>query len=334
MTDRYEKILAGLDPKTLARFKSASEITIERIPTGSLGLNIALQGGLPRGRLTFMWGNRSAGKSTNCLEIIAAAQREGGVAAYIDAERTFDPVWARRFGVDTDKLIYSRSGTISKATQDVIALQRAQVDVIVVDSITALTPSVYFNEKGEYKDVADSKQIGAQAREFSIAVPEWTESNDNSVTIAISQARNKFGAMHASFIPSGGEAFPFYSSVMVKLWSSAAESQGITGQVFNGDLIFDETIGRKVNWMVEKNKTGPQFRSGEYNFYFDGPRVGIDKVAETLEYSVAHGLIAKSGTSWYEIEGNKLQTKNAVQFLVDNPGLVADLEKTIIYGAG
>lgn len=330
--EKYEKILANLDPKTAARFQSASKVRIDRIPTPSLGMNIALRGGLPKGRFNFLWGNKSAGKSTTCLEMIAWTQENGGVAAYIDSERTFDPEWAQQFGVDTDRLIYSRSQSITDVTKDIVSLQRGNVDLIVADSISAMVPTSYIGDKGEFKAVEDSKQIGAQAREFSIAIPMWVGSNDNTCLVAISQARNKFGAMHASFIPSGGEAPPFYASVMIKLWSSGAESQGITGQVYNNDMIFDETIGRKVNWMIEKNKTGPQFRSGDYDFYFDGPRVGIDRVKETLEYAVRYGQIEKSGTSWYTIEGQKLQGKAAVEFLVDNPGLVDELQKKIIYG--
>lgn len=331
MTDT-DKILASLDPKTLARFKNASEVRIDRIATPSLGMNIALQGGLPKGRFNFIWGNKSAGKSTTCLEIIAAAQADGQTAAYIDAERTFDPKWAQRFGVDTDKLIYSNSQSITDVTKDIVGLQRAKVDVIVADSISAMVPTAYIGEKGEFKAVEDSKQIGAQAREFSIAIPMWVGSNDNTCLIAISQARNKFGAQHASFIPTGGEAPPFYASVMIKLWSSGAESQGITGNVYNNDMVFEETIGRKVTWTIEKNKTGPQFRSGEYDFYFDGPEVGIDRVKETLNYAVRYGAIEKSGTSWYTIEGQKFQGKEAIKFLADNPSLLDELNKKIIYG--
>lgn len=330
--EKKEKILAKIDPKTAARFKNASNHEIERIPTPSLGMNIALRGGIPKGRFTFMWGNKSAGKSTTALEIVAEAQMDGQIAAYIDAERTYDPEWAKKFHVDTDSLILSQSQSVTDVTRDVVELQKAGVDVIVLDSMSAMVPTAYLTEKGEFKDVSDSKQIGALAREFSIAIPMWIGSNDNTALIGISQARNKFGAMHASFIPTGGEAPPFYASVMIKLWSSGAESQGITGQVYNNDMVFDETIGRKVNWLIEKNKTGPQFRSGDYNFYFDGENLGVDRVAETLDYAVRYGQIEKSGTSWYTIEGQKLQGRAAVQFLSDNPELVAELQKKIIYG--
>lgn len=330
--EKADKILAKLDPKTAARFKNASENKIERIPTPSLGLNRALNGGIPKGRMTFIWGNKSTGKSTQALEMIAAAQADGQVAAYVDAERTFDTEWAKRFGVDTDALLLSQSQSISKVTEEVIDLQEAGVDIIVLDSVTAMAPSSWTQDNGDFKLVEDSKQIGGQARDFSVAVPMWIGTNDNTALVAISQARNKFGSMHASFIPSGGEAMGFYSSVIIKLWSSGAESQGLTGQVHEGDLVFDETIGRKVTWLIEKNKTGPQFRSGEYNFYFDGDNVGIDRVAEVLDYSVRYGLITKGGAGWYTIEGEKFQGQKAVNFLADNPELLSDYEKRIIYG--
>lgn len=328
----FLKAMASLDPKTAARFKDASTYTVERIPTASLGLNKALKGGIPKGRLTTLWGNKSAGKSTNCLEMIANVQRDGGLAAYVDAERTFDAAWAERFGVNTKNLLFSQSQSISDCTKDIIELQQAGVDLIIADSITSMAPSSWQDEKGNFKDVSDSKQIGQQAREFSIAVPMWIGTNNNTALVAISQARNKFGSMHASFIPSGGEAVQFYSSVIIKLWSSGAESQGISGVVHEGDLVFDETIGRKVNWLIEKNKTGPQFRSGEYNFYFDGDSVGIDRVAEVLDYSVRYGLIHKAGAGWYTIEGQKFQGQKAVDFLADNQEILSEYEKKIVYG--
>lgn len=328
----YEKIMAGLDPKTASRFKNASEYRIERIPTASLGLNIALKGGIPKGRLTFLWGNKSAGKSTNCLEMIAEVQRNGGTAAYVDAERTFDSEWAERFGVDTKNLLFSQSQSISDCTKDIVELQQSNVDLIVADSITAMAPSSWVDEKGKFKAVEDSKQIGQQAREFSIAVPMWIGTNNNTALVAISQARNKFGSMHASFIPSGGEAMQFYPSVIIKLWSSGAESQALSGVTHNGDLVFDEITGRKVNWLVEKNKTGPQFKSGSYNFYFQGENVGVDTIAEVLDYAVLYGLVQKGGAGWYTIEGQKFQGNKAVDFLADNPELVAAYSKRIIYG--
>jgi len=330
--DKVQKILANLDPVTRSRFLNASEHKVQRIETPSLGMNIALKGGLPMGRQVLMWGNKSAGKSTQALEMIAAAQEQGKTAAYIDAEKTFDTGWAQRFGVNTDNLMLSQSTTITDCTRDIVDLERAGVDIIVADSITAMLPSVYFTEKGDFKDVENSKQIGAQAREFSIAVPMWNAANKNSLLILISQARNKFGSMHASFIPSGGEAPQFYSSVIVKLWSSGAESQAITGQTHQGDLVFDEVTGRKVNWLIEKNKTGPQFKSGTYNFYFQGDNVGIDSTAEVLDYSVLHGLIKKGGAGWYTIEEQKFQGQKAVDFLDSNRELMEEYKKKIIYG--
>lgn len=332
MTD-IEKVLASLDPKTAARFTNATEHKIHRLATPSFGLNIALKGGLPYGRMVGLWGNRSSGKSTTSLEMIAKAQHDDGkLCAYIDAEKTFDTDWAQRVGVDTDKLILSQSTTITACTKEIVGLQKAGVDVIVADSVSAMLPSVYFTEKGEFKDVEDSKQIGAQARELAIAIPMWVSSNDNTLLIAISQIRNQFGSMHATHIPSGGKAYGHFASVLVKLWSSESEGQAITGKVHNGDLVFDEVIGRKVNWLVEKNKTGPQFQSGTYNFYFHGDFIGIDIIAETLDYAVKHGLIEKSGAGWYTIEGEKFQGKKAVEFLTDNLELVLDYQKKIIYG--
>ena len=162
MTIVLNEILAKLDPKTRARVQSAQDVEIHKQSTPSIGLNMALRGGLPYGRQVLVWGNKSAGKSSFCLQVIAQAQKEGKSCAWIDAEASYDPKWAEILGVDSSKLIYSTAKTVNDMVDVATKLMDAEVDLIVVDSISALLPAIYFEKDGnEMKDLQDTKQIGA-----------------------------------------------------------------------------------------------------------------------------------------------------------------------------
>jgi len=218
-----DSVLSKLDPKTRARVQSAVDINVDRQPTPSIGLNLALKGGLAYGRQILVWGNKSAGKSSFCLQMLALAQKEGKSCAWIDAEHSYDPEWAKSLGVDPEKLIYSQAKTVNDMVDVGVKLMEAGVDVIVVDSISALLPGIYFEKDGnEMKDLQDTKQIGAEAKDMTHAVKMLNYANKNTLLILISQQRNQFGSMHASHIPTGGMAVKFFSSTVIKLWSSEA----------------------------------------------------------------------------------------------------------------
>ncbi len=158
-----DDILAKLDPKTRARVQSAVDVNVDKQPTPSIGLNLALKGGLAYGRQILVWGNKSAGKSSFCLQMIALAQKEGKTCAWIDAEHSYDPSWAEQLGVDSNKLIYSPAKTVNDMVDVATKLMDAGVDMIVVDSISALLPAIYFEKDGnEMKDLQDTKQIGSK----------------------------------------------------------------------------------------------------------------------------------------------------------------------------
>jgi recombination protein RecA len=225
-----DDILAKLDPKTRARVQSAQNVKVERQPTPSIGLNLALRGGLGYGRQVMVWGNKSAGKSSFCLQMIAVAQKEGKTCAWIDAEDSYDQEWAELLGVDSASLIHSKVKTINDMVDVSTKLMEAGVDIIVVDSISALLPAIYFEKDGnELKDLQDTKQIGAEAKDMTHAVKMLNYANKNTLLILISQQRNQFGSMHASHIPTGGMAVKFFSSTVIKLWSSEAEANAIKG---------------------------------------------------------------------------------------------------------
>jgi recombination protein RecA len=297
-----EEILAKLSPKVLARAKMGSEVILQKQPTPSTGLNAALRGGIGYGRQTLIWGSKSAGKSTFCLGTLGLAQAAGKKVAFIDSEQSFDPSWAERLGVDTRKLIYTDVKTIEDMVGAGVEFMKAGIDVVTVDSISALLSSAYFekDKKGdELKDLSGTKQIGSEARELANGVKMLNYANRNTALLLISQVRNKittYGAMHQA---TGGHAVDFFSSTVIKLWSSAREADQIQGEVFNGDMILKEPIGREVTWSIDKNKLGPPNKTGSYNLFYDGSFIGIDNLGEAIDLAIALGIVEKKGNWLY-----------------------------------
>lgn len=306
-----EEVLSQLNPKLRKKISLGSEVPkTEFVKTPSFGLNRALNGGLPYGRQVLVWGNKSSGKSSFCLQTIANAQKEGKICAWIDAEMTFDQEWARTLGVDIDKLIVSTARTMNDMVDVGTDLMKAGVDVVVVDSISALLPAIYFEKDStELKQLENTKQIGAEARDMTNAVKMLNYANNQvkpTLLILISQARNNIGAMYVSQQPTGGMATKFYSSTIVKLFSSESDNQAIKGKIYVGDKIIEEKIGRKVRWDVQFSKTSPAFQSGEYDFYFRGDDVGVDSIADLVDTAEMLGLIERAG-AWYTVEGERYQ---------------------------
>lgn len=318
-----EEVLAKLGPKTRDRVQRATEVEILRQPTPSISLNRALNGGLAYGRQILIWGNKSAGKSSFCLQMIGDAQKSGKTCAWIDSEQSYSPEWAERLGVDSDSLIYSPVKTINDMVDTGTDLMSAGADIIVVDSISALLPAIYFEKDGdELKQLQDTKQIGAEAKDMTHAVKMLNYANKNTLLVLISQQRNQFGTMHASHIPTGGMAVKFFSSTVVKLWSSESEASSIKSKIAVGDKLIEQKVGRPVNWTIDYNKTGPQFVNGAYDFYFQGDFVGVDKVADLLDTAEMLGVVERGG-AWYTVYEERLQGRaKAIEYLRDNPEVV------------
>ena len=306
-----DEVLANLNPKLRKKIALGSEVEhIQFAKTPSFGLNRALNGGFPYGRQVLVWGNKSSGRSSFCLQTIAEAQEEGKVCAWIDAEMTFDPEWAKTLGVDVDRLIVSTARTINDMVDVGVDLMKAGVDVIVVDSISALLPAIYFEkDSSELKQLENTKQIGAEARDMTNAVKMLNYANNQekpTLLILISQARNNIGAMYVSQQPTGGMAVKFYSSTIVKLFSSESDNQAIKGKIYVGDKIIEEKVGRKVRWEVQFSKTSPAFQSGEYDFYFRGSELGVDTIADLVDTAEILGFIERAG-AWYTVDGERYQ---------------------------
>ena len=314
MSIGVEEVLANLNPKLRKKIALGSEIEqIQFAKTPSFGLNRALNGGFPYGRQVLVWGNKSSGKSSFCLQIIAEAQKEGKVCAWIDAEMTFDQNWAQMLGVDTESLIVSTARTVNDMVDVGTDLMQAGVDLIVVDSISALLPAIYFEKDStDLKQLENTKQIGAEARDMTNAVKMLNYANNQekpTLLVLISQARNNIGQMYTQQQPTGGMAVKFYSSTIVKLFSSESENQAIKGKIYSGDKIIEEKVGRKVRWDVQFSKTSPAFQTGEYDFYFRGDDLGVDSVADLVDTSEMLGFVERAG-AWYTVEGERFQGRD------------------------
>ena len=330
---KIDEFLSQLDPSLRKRLSNASEVEVVKQKTPSISLNNALKGGFAYGRQVMIWGNKSAGKSSFCLQMIGEAQKEGKLCAWIDAEQSFDPVWAQKLGVDTDKLIYSEARTINDMVDVATQLMKAKVDILIVDSISALLPAIYFEkDSSELKQLENTKQIGAEAKDMTNAVKMLNYANNQenkTLLILISQLRNNIGAMYASHMPTGGMAVKFFSSTVVKLWSSDSDNNALKSKITVGDKLIESKIGREVSWHIDFNKTGPNFLGGKYDFYFDGDTIGVDKVADLVDTAELLGIIEKGG-AWYTVLGERLQGRaKVIEYLKENPEKLKELESKI-----
>ena len=281
------------------------------VSTGSLGLDVALGiGGLPRGRVVEIYGPESSGKTTLTLQVIAEAQKAGGTAAFVDAEHALDPTYAEKLGVNLDDLLVSQPDTGEQALEITDMLVRSgAVDVIVVDSVAALTP------KAEIEGEMGDSHVGLQARLMSQALRKLTGTikRTNAMVIFINQIRMKIGVMFGSpETTTGGNALKFYSSVRLDIRRIGAIKKG------------DEVIGNQTRVKVVKNKVAPPFRQAEFEILYG---TGISREGEIIDLGVAQNIVEKSG-SWYSYNGERIgQGKDNVrQFLVDNPEIAADIE--------
>ncbi len=290
---------------------------VDVIPSGSISLDVALGvGGYPKGRIIEIYGPESSGKTTLAIHAIAEAQKAGGIAAFIDAEHAFDRFYAAKLGVDVDNLIISQPDNGEQALEIADQLIRsAAVDIVVVDSVAALTP------KAEIEgDMGDNK-VGLQARLMSQALRKLTATinKTNTTCIFINQLREKIGVMFGNpETTTGGNALKFYASVRLDIRKSTAIKDG------------DEIIGNEVKVKVVKNKVAPPFRRAQFEILFGE---GISRVGEIVDLGVEYGILEKSG-SWFSYNGSKLaQGKEGVKkVLKDNPELCEELT-TRIYEA-
>ena len=287
---------------------------VDTIPTGSLGLDIALGvGGIPRGRVVEIYGPESSGKTTLTLAIIASAQAHGGTAAFVDAEHALDPVYAEKLGVKVNDLLVSQPDTGEQALEITDMLVRSgAIDVVVVDSVAALTP------RAEIEGEMGDQHMGLQARLMSQALRKLTGNikRSNTIVIFINQIRMKIGVMFGSpETTTGGNALKFYSSVRLDIRRIGSIKSG------------EEVVGSETRVKVVKNKVAPPFREAEFEIMYG---TGISREGELVEIGVLNNLVEKSG-SWYSYKGERIGQgkENARLFLQQHPEIAADIEAQI-----
>jgi len=305
---------------TLIRLGDKPVVEMEAISTGSLGLDLALGiGGLPQGRVVEIYGPESSGKTTLTLHAIAECQKAGGVCAFIDAEHALDTVYAQNLGVDIDNLLVSQPDYGEQALEILETLVRSgAVDLIVVDSVAALTPKV------EIDGDMDDMQVGVQARLMSKALRKITGimHKMNTTVIFINQIRMKIGmtGYGSPETTTGGNALKFYSSVRLDIRRIASLKQA------------EEVIGNRTKVKVVKNKVAPPFKVVEFDIMFGS---GVSKMGELIDYGVKMDIIDKAG-AWFSYNDGKIGQgkENSKQFLLDNPEIATEIEKKILLAMG
>ena len=287
---------------------------IESVPTGSLGLDIALGvGGLPRGRVVEIYGPESSGKTTLTLQVIAEAQRLGGTAAFVDAEHALDPVYAAKLGVNVQELLVSQPDTGEQALEITDMLVRSSaVDIVVIDSVAALTP------KAEIEGEMGDAHVGLQARLMSQALRKLTGNikRSNTIVIFINQIRMKIGVMFGNpETTTGGNALKFYASVRLDIRRIGSIKKG------------EEVIGNETKVKVVKNKVSPPFKTAEFDILYGQ---GISREGEVIDIGVAQGFVEKSG-SWFSYNGERIGQgkENARNFLDQHPEIAREIEGKI-----
>ena len=304
---------------TVMKFDQGAIVQVEAISTGSLGLDIALGiGGLPRGRIIEVFGPESSGKTTLALHVVAEAQKNGGICAFVDAEHALDPVYAKKLGVKVDELLISQPDSGEQALEIADTLVRSgAIDVLVVDSVAALTPKAEL--EGEMGDALP----GLQARLMSQALRKLTASISKSkaMVIFINQIRMKIGVMYGSpETTTGGNALKFYSSVRLDIRRIGAIKER------------EEVIGNQTRVKVVKNKLAPPFRQVEFDIMYGE---GVSKTGELLDLGVKSGVVEKSG-AWFSYDSQRLGQgrENARQFLKDNPQISDAIEASVRESSG
>ena len=294
-------------------------MAVESISTGALALDVALGiGGLPRGRVVEVYGPESSGKSTLAMHVVAEAQRNGGTCAYIDAEHAMDPVYAAKIGVDVDELLISQPDTGEQALEIADMLVRSgAIDVLVVDSVAALTP------RAEIEGEMGDSHVGLQARLMSQALRKLTANLNKTRTICIfiNQLREKIGVMFGSpETTPGGRALKFYSSVRLDIRRIEAIKDGV------------EVVGNRTRVKVVKNKMAAPFRQAEFDIMYGR---GISREGSLLDMGVDLGIVKKSG-AWYTYEGEQLGQgrENAKAFLTENPEVMVEIQDRILKEVG
>ena len=328
----FDDFLGRLNPSLSGKIKTGDEVSVERLPLISKRLTKDLGGGVVKGRIARFWGVASSGKTAMLLQSVAQWQKQGLVCSLIDIEGTFDAEWAERLGVNTKELIVEQASLSSSKIEDAITpLLKAGVDVMIIDSISMIMPEVFVGVDGELNSQDDRKQIGSKAVAIKKLLAGIHYHNEKTAVLLISQVMNKFGSMHPEQIPDGGYATEFALTQDVKLFASKTMNNQIQEEIYEGGRLITRPVGREVTYIVVKNKAGAPNGSGDFDFYYAGPDVGVDVCKELLMIAVEYGIVEnKKGSSWFKYNGDTIQgKKNFVYRLKSEPDFKEQLEKDV-----
>lgn len=317
---KIEEVMANLSPEIRKKLKMGDSLKAERQELPSLTLTKELGGGMAYGRIVTIHGSKAAGKSSFMLQTVALAQKAGKVCAWVDAEKAYDSVWAEKMGVDTKSLIVTRASDMWRAGDEVAALIEAGVDLIVVDSISALIqPSYLEKDSDRLAGMEKTTKIGDFSKGLKALIRVVNYANDNTLIVFISQQTTHIAQTYTKNVPEGGKAIEYYSSQVVRL--NSTPSMMVKTKVQTGNRAIERVVGRDVDFRVDHNKLGPEYGTGSYQFYFLGDELGVDQKRELIQIGLEQGVIEKGG-AWYTYGDNKFQgEQNFINELRDNEKL-------------
>lgn len=333
--NKMDEFLSTLNPSVAKTLRMAQEVETKRLPLASERLTRALGGGIGVGRFTVVYGNNSAGKSLLCQQSVALWQNMGLVGAWVDAEGAWDKEWAERLGVDNNNLIMiDNAKSFGKITDKVVPLLKNGLDYLVIDSISDIMPDPFLDDKGELNDYNGMKQVGAHAKGNTKMLNALHYVGDNTAIVLISQTTTQIEKTFVKQVPHGGKKMEFIPSQIIKVTSSNSDTNAIKKNMPAGDKLVTQQVGRKVDFVVEKNKLGRQSIRGSYDMYYYGGFVGIDSVGEVVDMALDYGII--TGSTWLAFNEHKWNGRpKTIEALRENPDIFAELQREIdlvVYG--
>lgn len=328
MSSRFEEFLETLDPKTAKRARTASEVEIVKYPLASRRLTLALGGGIAAGRICTIHGNESAGKSLLSMQTVGMLQKAGLVCALADSEGTYDKEFGARLGVNNDELLLSQYKAFKRAQEEFLPWITAGIDVLVIDTVSDLIPDAFLDED-QHIDIEKQKKMMAHAKSTADMIRAIHMENEKTAVIILSQTTTSVQQTYVEQIPHGGKRLLFDSSQIIRLTSSASDTNQIKGELQFGARLIEKPIGREVDWLVKKNKLGRSHDKGKYNMYYAGSKIGIDREQELIMMLGDFGVLDTSKKGWYGYQDKGYRQKELVTMIENDLGFEEQMEKEL-----
>lgn len=325
----YEDFLGTLDPKVAAKVRTAAETKIVRYPLASRRLTASLGGGIAAGRIHTIYGNESAGKSLLAMQTVGMLQKQGLICGLADAEGTYDKVFGAKLGINNEELLLSRAKPFMRAQNDFLPWISNGLDVLVIDTISDLIPEDFLDDKGDHIEIEKMKKMMAHAKSTANMIRAIMMENEKTAVIMLSQTTTSIQQTYVEQIPHGGKRVMFDSSQIIRLTSSASDSNQIMGELQFGERIMQKPIGREVDWLVKKNKLGRSHDKGKYKMYYAGDKIGIDRDQELIVMAGDYGILDTSSKGWYGYRDQKFRESALVDIINNEAGFEEELEMQI-----